>query len=556
MSEHTACHQRPCISHSTACELRPARREASRCSPARVAAGRCFRRRRGGARAAPPVRELLGLRRLSAVPLALADAPRGVSGASPRVPSCAAGGADAPRREVRGTGFAPAQRTTMDDVPRTKPPSVWACSAEAVRHDTWHTRRRAQTPGAHGRGAQAASLPAASSLFLPPPRGHCAARLPRPVCCGDAEQCGAPRAAAAVWRPRARATHMVRLTPAAPRAYRRESRAAARCARQAAAAHASRHAGRRAVGLGAVRGAVRCRSWRHHSGAGGGVRPPHARGAPPRPGLLLLPCADVAAGCVTAQAESFLPARTEASLALAAADARVEDAKTWFWRLRAEDAARVRALQAERAQLAAAAGRADADWARHVRAARSQLGVWSDAGVREARKQFWRVPTLRAPLRVGNATMAHSRAALRRRAYEGGKVFAQRHTFYDVFLLMLRRSSEEENMFSFLVKCGSRHLALLRLRSRAAPTPQLHRPRACQLHCRECVRSAQTPACAPLAPVQAAHDSRATHVRRAAQCSPRFSPLFLRCQPSYGASSPRWCVARRRRALSRIACSR
>lgn len=31
-------------------------------------------------------------------------------------------------------------------------------------------------------------------------------------------------------------------------------------------------------------------------------------------------------------------------------------------------------------------------------------------------------------------------------------MFAQRHTFYDVFLLLLRRN-EEENMFSFLVKC-------------------------------------------------------------------------------------------------------
>jgi hypothetical protein len=87
-----------------------------------------------------------------------------------------------------------------------------------------------------------------------------------------------------------------------------------------------------------------------------------------------------------------MPARSEAALALALADARVDAAKTWFWRLKAEDAARVRALQAERAQLAAAAGRADADWARHVRSARAQLGIWSDAGVREARKQFWRVP--------------------------------------------------------------------------------------------------------------------------------------------------------------------
>jgi len=76
-------------------------------------------------------------------------------------------------------------------------------------------------------------------------------------------------------------------------------------------------------------------------------------------------------------------------MALALADSRVEGAKTWFWRLRAEDAARVRELQAERAVFAAAAGRADADWARHVRQAKKQLGLWSDAGVREARKQFW-----------------------------------------------------------------------------------------------------------------------------------------------------------------------
>ena len=110
-------------------------------------------------------------------------------------------------------------------------------------------------------------------------------------------------------------------------------------------------------------------------------------------------CARRALCCIAAvsltwhvgQAESFMPARSEAALALAVANARVDAAKTWFWRLKAEDAARVKALQAERAALAAAAGRADADWARHVRSARAQLGIWSDAGVREARKQFWRV---------------------------------------------------------------------------------------------------------------------------------------------------------------------
>ncbi len=41
----------------------------------------------------------------------------------------------------------------------------------------------------------------------------------------------------------------------------------------------------------------------------------------------------------------------------------------------------------------------------------------------------------------------------RRRAYEGGKVFAQRHTFYDIFFAVLSGRTEE-NTFSFVVKCA------------------------------------------------------------------------------------------------------
>ena len=124
-----------------------------------------------------------------------------------------------------------------------------------------------------------------------------------------------------------------------------------------------------------------------------------------------------------AQAETFLPARSEAAMALAMADARVDAAKTWFWRLRAEDAARVRALQAERAVVAAAAGRADADWARHVRAARKQLGVWSDAGVREARKQFWCVR--RAPVAVCAAARSSGACAAATRRADWRRFAAQ-----------------------------------------------------------------------------------------------------------------------------------
>jgi hypothetical protein len=80
-------------------------------------------------------------------------------------------------------------------------------------------------------------------------------------------------------------------------------------------------------------------------------------------------------------------------------------------------------------------------------------------------------------------------------------VFAQRHTFYDVFLLLLRRN-EDENLFSFVVKCASSAgSGKRRAASCAAPradalthatrAAQLHRARAGQLHSRKCGRLAQ-----------------------------------------------------------------
>jgi hypothetical protein len=207
--------------------------------------------------------------------------------------------------------------------------------------------------------------------------------------------------------------------------------------------------------------------------------------------------------CVAAQADKHLPARAAAASALAVAEYDVYEAKarsglrntapsvfrlrrplthacaltrvsscvrtpsvqTWFWRWRPEEKARVRVAQARAAVAATAAAAAEAEWAKHARAAKGALGVWSDAGVREARKEFWcallPVSTTTTALRE-RAPFAHLLCPLsifrasvslfhRRRAYEGGKVFAQRHTFYDIFFAVLSGRTEE-NTFSFVVK--------------------------------------------------------------------------------------------------------
>ena len=53
----------------------------------------------------------------------------------------------------------------------------------------------------------------------------------------------------------------------------------------------------------------------------------------------------------------------------------------------------------------------------------------------------------------------------RRKAYDGGKVFAQRHTFYDMIFAVLS-GRQEENAFSFVLSCVRAAEAAL---SRAAP---------------------------------------------------------------------------------------
>lgn len=95
------------------------------------------------------------------------------------------------------------------------------------------------------------------------------------------------------------------------------------------------------------------------------------------------------------------------------ADMRARRHKVWFWRFRPEyrekvkahdpeirDAkTRVRSLQQERDAI--------------LKQAKSNLGIWSDAGIEESRKMLWT-------------------------SFDSGKVFAQRQTFWDSLFTILR----------------------------------------------------------------------------------------------------------------------
>ena len=127
-------------------------------------------------------------------------------------------------------------------------------------------------------------------------------------------------------------------------------------------------------------------------------------------------------------ADALLPARSAAQAVLQAAQYDTYSAKTWFWRFSEEDRRRVRRAQAVEAEARAGAARAHAEWLRASRTAKQSLGLWSDVGVAEARQTFWK-------------------------AYKEGKMFAQRHTVWDVvFAIMYGRTGSEENVLSFVIQ--------------------------------------------------------------------------------------------------------
>ena len=369
------------------------------------------RRRKAPVLAAPHAANIRVAQRAPAAP-PFAHAPPGASSAPSRYAVCAQRPRDerATRRSrprARAAGHAESLPPPTKARGRSTRDS-WTLSADCI------TRARAQSSSVMARGGRRV----VTSLRPVPPRCEPTWRTARRRR-RRATSCARCVTGAPSGRSGSAPLCFARLRhPAAAPPRQRLTRGAA----QAAAAHAARVVGRVPLGVRAVCSAPRV-ARRNHAAAGSRLRAAHARGAPPRSAMRRRSASARRADGAPAQAETFLPARSEAALALAMADARVDAAKTWFWRLRAEDAARVRALQAERAVVAAAAGRADADWARHVRAARKQLGVWSDAGVREARKQFWCVR--RAPVAVCAAARSSGACAAATRRADWRRFAAQ-----------------------------------------------------------------------------------------------------------------------------------
>ena len=114
--------------------------------------------------------------------------------------------------------------------------------------------------------------------------------------------------------------------------------------------------------------------------------------------------AEYKAGVAAAQGVDGALARAEGKLA--DAQWEVRRAQAWCWRLRPEHAARVAARRPAEAAAAARVAALRAERESHVRAAKAALGLWSDAGLEEARSSLWR-------------------------SFENGKVFARRQTFWD-----------------------------------------------------------------------------------------------------------------------------
>ena len=109
------------------------------------------------------------------------------------------------------------------------------------------------------------------------------------------------------------------------------------------------------------------------------------------------------------------------------AEMRVRDLTPFMWRMRASSDKRVMIDQAKRDarkafnNLRVEEKKRDAA----MRTARSELGLWSDLGVGDAKALF-------------------------RKSYERGKVFATRSTFWDGLSLMLRGKSDESTLSFFL----------------------------------------------------------------------------------------------------------
>lgn len=102
-----------------------------------------------------------------------------------------------------------------------------------------------------------------------------------------------------------------------------------------------------------------------------------------------------------------------------------EEAKVWFWRFRSPHNEIVRERSKHQSEAQAVVTKLNKQRAAIMSEAKSQLGLWSDAGIEEARASFWK-------------------------SFEAGKVFGRRQTLWDAILTVL--GDRERNAMGLLLK--------------------------------------------------------------------------------------------------------
>ena len=112
-------------------------------------------------------------------------------------------------------------------------------------------------------------------------------------------------------------------------------------------------------------------------------------------------------------------------------EAKVNQAKVWFWRFRPEHKERVRKREVNRDRALARFKVKQDERNAIIKAAKAEVGIWSQYAVDETREQFWQT-------------------------FQEGKDMGKRMTFYDMLFSMFDR--RDENAGAFLMKWAIRIL--------------------------------------------------------------------------------------------------
>ncbi|KAL3157429.1 hypothetical protein ABBQ32_011899 [Trebouxia sp. C0010 RCD-2024] len=125
------------------------------------------------------------------------------------------------------------------------------------------------------------------------------------------------------------------------------------------------------------------------------------------------------------QAQGDPKVRTMTEQRLWEATMYTEEAKVWFWRFRSPHSEIVKQRLAKQYVAQSALDKLNKQRAALMSEAKSQLGLWSDAGVEESKQTFWK-------------------------SFEAGKVFGRRQTLWDAIVTVI--AGQERNAMGMLVK--------------------------------------------------------------------------------------------------------